>query len=73
MIYLEWKRTEDGGLNLWVKEEGNWKHYKQAKYYKPDAAISSQSGFATFQYYLSLSKERNIQLTINKTKDATNI
>lgn len=66
LIQLQWKRNVKGTLELWVKESTNWVIYKQAKYYVPDMDFSSQSGFATFQQYLKLSKKNIFKLEILK-------
>ena len=64
-VSLQWRRTtSDKGLELWVNESGSWVKYKQSKYYKPDAAVSSTSGFATFQNYYNLSKKDLFKLSI---------
>lgn len=45
---MKWVRT-DGSLHLEVLVDGVWKHYKNSPLVKADAAISSNSGFATAQ------------------------
>ena len=56
MIQLQYRRTRNNGqdLELWVNEGDKWIHYRQSKFYKSDATMSSQSGFATSQAYLNL-------------------
>lgn len=67
-IDLQWKNTKsDGGLELWVNETGEWTHYKKAKYYYRDIVVSSNSGFATFQNYIKLSKQNIFKLNIIPT------
>jgi hypothetical protein len=51
---LRWVRKIDESLFLEVMEDDKWVNYRSAKFYVPDAAISSNSGFATAQKYLSL-------------------
>ena len=61
-IKLQWRRNSDESLTLWVHECDKWIPYKQAKYYKQDATISSNNGFATAQEYITLSKQNKIEL-----------
>jgi len=52
---LRWTRvSEDSPLSLEVFEKDKWINYKQAQFYVSDAKMSSNSGFATAQKYLSL-------------------
>lgn len=52
---LRWTRvSEDSPLFLEVFEKNKWINYKQAQFYVSDAKMSSNSGFATAQKYLSL-------------------
>lgn len=51
---LRWSRKSDESLFLEVYENDKWVSYKNAKFYSPDAPMSSNSGFATAQKYLSL-------------------
>ena len=72
VIQLQWRHTKsDGGLELWVNETGNWVKYNnkgKVKYYQADVALSSNSGFATFQNYLKLSKQGLFKLDILQTE-----
>jgi hypothetical protein len=61
-IKLQWRRNTDQSLTLWVCENNNWIHYRQAKHYKQDASIGSNNGFATAQAYIKLSKESKVEL-----------
>jgi hypothetical protein len=54
MKLLRWTRKSDESLFLEVYEDNQWKNYRQARFYVPDAKESSNSGFATAQKYLSL-------------------
>ncbi len=54
---LRWSRKPNESLFLEVYEEDKWVNYKNAKFYVPDALMSSNSGFATAQKYLSLGYE----------------
>lgn len=51
---MRWTRHSDESLFLEVMEDDKWVNYKSAKFYVPDAKMSSDSGFATAQKYLSL-------------------
>ena len=52
---LRWTRqSDDSPLFLEVFENNKWIHYKQSRFYVPDAKMSSNSGFGTAQKYLSL-------------------
>ena len=51
---IRWSRNLDQSLFLEVLEEDVWVQYKKAKFYVLDATMSSNSGFATAQKYLSL-------------------
>lgn len=51
---LRWTRKLDESLFLEVLEGDKWVNYKNAKFYVSDAKMSSNSGFATAQKYLSL-------------------
>ena len=51
---LRWTRKEDESLFLEVLEGEKWVNYKVAQFYVPDAKMSSNSGFATAQRYLTL-------------------
>jgi hypothetical protein len=61
-IKLQWRRNTDQSLTLWVCENNNWIHYRQAKHYKQDVSIGSNNGFATAQAYIKLSKESRVEL-----------
>lgn len=70
-IQVQWRRTRsDKGLELWIKEVGpyNWVRYRHSKYYIPDSFVSSNSGMATFQNYLNLSKKNLFKLDILQVK-----
>jgi len=54
MKLLRWTRKSDESLFLEVYEDNQWKNYKQARFYVSDVKMSSNSGFATAQKYLSL-------------------
>ena len=45
---MKWVRT-NGNLHLEIFIDNKWKHYKETLFVVPDAAISSQNGFATAQ------------------------
>lgn len=69
-IQLQWRRTtSNNGMELWVKEieHLDWVRYRYSKYYKPDVTESTNSGFATFQNYLNLSKKNLFKLDILET------
>lgn len=67
-IQLQWRRGDNDKLSLWINEEGKWSRYSpQSKYYKPDVSWSTNSGFATFQNYLNLSKKNIFNLEIIPT------
>lgn len=51
---LQWRRESNGKLCLYVFENNKWVRYRDAQHYRPDATISSHSGFATSQQYLRL-------------------
>ena len=52
---LRWHRpNSESGLYLQVWENGAWVFYKNAKHYSPDVPLSTNSGFATAQKYLSM-------------------
>lgn len=51
---LRWTRKSDESLFLEVMEDDKWVYYKNSKFYVPDAKMSSNSGFATAQKYLTL-------------------
>lgn len=51
---LRWTRKSDESLFLEVYENDKWVNYKSSKFYVSDAPMSSNSGFATAQKYLSL-------------------
>ena len=51
---IRWTRKSDESLFLEVYEDNQWKNYKNAKFYVSDAKMSSNSGFATAQKYLTL-------------------
>lgn len=51
---LRWSRKSDESLFLEVYENDKWVNYRTSMFYVPDAPISSNSGFATAQKYLSL-------------------
>ena len=54
---IRWSRKSDESLSLEVYEGDKWVNYKNARLYVPDAPLSSNSGFATAQKYLSLGYE----------------
>jgi hypothetical protein len=54
MNLMRWTRRSDESLFLEVYEGDKWVNYKNSKFYVPDAKMSSDSGFATAQKYLSL-------------------
>lgn len=67
MRLMQYKRNDLGRLELFINEPYNyineenkpitlykWVHYRQSKYYKPDAKLSSNSGFASSQNCLKL-------------------
>ena len=51
---LRWTRKFDESLLLEVFENDKWVNYKNSIFYVPDAQLSSNSGFATAQKYLTL-------------------
>ena len=51
---IRWSRNLDQSLFLEVLEGDVWVQYKKAKFNVPDAELSSKSGFATAQRYISL-------------------
>ena len=51
---IRWSRKGKESLFLEVLEGDVWVHYKKAQFRVPDAELSSNSGFATAQKYLSL-------------------
>jgi len=58
---LRWTRvSEDSPLSLEVFED-KWISYRQAQFYVPDVKMSSNSGFATAQKYLSLGYKYEIK------------
>lgn len=69
LIKLQWRRDSSDKLSLWVFEDHEWLPYKKAKYYTPDAPISTNNGFATAQKYIALSKENKIDLNYLPIKD----
>lgn len=54
MKLLRWIRKSNESLFLEVYEDDQWKNYRKARFYVPDATMSSNSGFATAQKYLTL-------------------
>lgn len=54
MKLLRWTRKSDDSLFLEVYEDDQWKNYKNSRFYVPDSTMSSNSGFATAQKYLTL-------------------
>jgi hypothetical protein len=51
---LRWTRKLDESLFLEILENDKWVNYKSSRFYVPDATMSSNSGFATAQKYLTL-------------------
>lgn len=51
---MRWTRKPDESLFLEVMENDKWVNYKNARFYVPDVKMSSNSGFATAQKYLTL-------------------
>lgn len=50
MNKIQWRRSKEGGLELFVEEEGKWKHYSQSKIKQPDLNLPGASrGFTTMQ------------------------
>jgi hypothetical protein len=51
---MRWSRKSDESLFLEIMEGDKWVNYKNCQFYVPDVKMSSNSGFATAQKYLSL-------------------
>ncbi len=50
MNKLQWRRSKEGNLELYLEEDGVWKHYSNSKLVKPDLKMEGASrGFTTMQ------------------------
>ena len=50
MNKIQWRRAKDGGLELYVEENGQWKHYSNSSIKQPDIKLTGASkGFTTMQ------------------------
>ena len=47
---MQWRRSKAGGLELYLEEDGKWKHYSQSVIKQPDIQMKGASrGFTTMQ------------------------
>lgn len=47
---MQWRRAKNGSLELYVEEDGKWKHYSQSVLKKPELPEKTASrGFPTMQ------------------------
>ena len=50
MNKIQWRRDKQGSLELYLEEDGMWKHYTQSKIKQPDIKLSGASrGYTTMQ------------------------